>query len=176
VMSPLFVIGGMIFFKAVARVAKLPFTKKWKKASLTVLSLFLTSFLLFNSGWIYTITNDNPTQFALNSHIDAPRFSDQEVLAAQWMVGSKGDRTELYGDEYGHLPFLSLVGQSLTFYPYTTFARGADVIILLRSTNLAGKITIQTGYASLNDSLFYQKSLVNSNLVYDNGGARAYHP
>jgi uncharacterized membrane protein len=178
VLAPLFVIGAMVFFGAVARIARLPFTKKTEKACLTILAIFLAIFLLFNSGWIYAITNDNPTQFALSSQIDAPRFNEQEVLAAQWMESSRLNGTVLYGDDFGTLLLDSVAGPQnpQTFYSYTTFASNTDALILFRSTNLDGRITMSTGYASMNDSLFYQNSIVKSNLVYDNGRAQVYHP
>jgi uncharacterized membrane protein len=185
VLAPLFAVGGVFFFQGVTRIAGLPFTRKWEKASLTALSVFLAIFLLFNSGWIYTITNDNPTQYALNSHIDAPRFSDQEVLAAQWVINSRNNSTRLYGDQYGWLLLNSYSQADINiFQPYSTFARGYDAIILFRSTNIEGRMTPQAysssalGYSSLNlnDTTFYQSSIINSSLIYDNGGARAFHP
>jgi uncharacterized membrane protein len=183
VLAPLFVIGGTVFFKAITRVARLPFTKKWEKRSLTALSLFLAIFLLFNSGWIYTITNDYPTQYALNSQIDAPRFSDQEMLAAKWIVSSKLCETWVAGDEYGWLPLFALTGQVHTAYfdPWgwrSGALPGKDVIVLFRGGNLEGRLADSyspTGYFSLNDSPFYRETIVNSSLIYDNGGARAYH-
>ena len=178
VLAPLFVVGGLIFFRAVTRIAGTSFAKKQQKASLTALSIFLALFLLFNSGWIYTVTNDNPTQFALNSHADAPRFSGQEVLAAQWVDSGKLNGTALYGDEFGRLLLSSFSGPQNTqvFNTYTAVARGENGIILFRSTNLEGTITMTDGQASLTNSSFYQNSVANSNLVYDNGAARAYHP
>lgn len=178
VLAPLFVVGGLIFFSAVTRIAGTSFAKKQRKASLTALSIFLALFLLFNSGWVYTVTNDNPTQFALNSHADAPRFSDQEVLAAQWVDSGKVNGTVLYGDEFGRLLLSSFSGPQNTqvFYTYTAITRGENDIILFRSTNLKGTITMTAGQASLTNSSFYRKSIANSNRVYDNGAARAFHP
>jgi uncharacterized membrane protein len=182
VLAPLFVIGGMVFFKAITRIARQPFTKKWEKRSLTALSLFLAIFLLFNSGWIYTITNDNPTQYALNSHADAPRFSDQEMLAAKWVVSSKLSNASVGGDEHGWLPFLALSGPehivTLTQYGWKfNAAPGKDGILLYTSANLEGKVAVpssSTGEVSLNDSGFFRGTITNSSLIYDDGGARAY--
>ena len=178
VLAPLFVVGGLIFFRAVTRIAGTSFAKKQQKASLTALSIFLALFLLFNSGWVYTVTNDNPTQFELNNYVDAPRFSDQEVLAAQWVDSGKVNGTVLYGDEFGRLLLSSSSGPQDTqvFQTFTTIARGENSIILFRSTNLKGTITMTAGQASLTNSSFYQNSIAKSNLVYDNGAARAYHP
>jgi uncharacterized membrane protein len=185
VLAPLFVVGGMYFFQGVTGIARLAFTKKREKAAFTALSVFLAIFLLFNSGWIYTITNDNPTQYALNSQVDAPRFSDQEVAAAQWIVNAKINSTELYGDQYGWLLLNSYSqGDINLFTPSSAFARGADSIILFRSTNIEGRMIDQSytysssvpEYTSLNGTAFYESSIVNSNLIYDNGAARAYHP
>jgi len=183
VLAPLFVIGGMVFFKAITRIARVPFTKKWEKRSLAALSLFLAIFLLFNSGWIYTITNDNPTQYALNSRADAPRFSDQEMLAAKWIVSSKLSGTWVAGDDYGWLPFLALTGPehvvSLTQYGWKNDVQpGKEVILLFRTANLEGRLADSTspvGDISLNDSSFYRETFINSSLIYDSGAARAYY-
>jgi uncharacterized membrane protein len=184
-LAPLFVIGGMVVFKAISRIARQPFTNKWEKRSLTALSLFLAIFLLFNSGWMYTITNDNSTQYALNSRADAPRFSDQEMLAAKWIVSSKLSETWVAGDEYGWLSFFALTGKenttSFTQWRLTDDAsHGKEVIVLFRRTNLEGSLAQVSSSASvvdisLNDTYFYRSEIVNANLIYDNGAARAYH-
>jgi uncharacterized membrane protein len=180
VLAPLFVIGGMVFFRAITRVARLPFTKKWEKRSLTALSLFLAVFLLFNSGWIYTITNDNPTQYALNAHADAPRFSDQEMLAAKWAVTKRLPTSWVAGDAYGSLLFFALTGghQVMAFdqWGWGTTPSGKEVIVLLRSANLEGRLAITglTDDRSLNDSWPY-RATINSSVIYDNGAARAHY-
>jgi uncharacterized membrane protein len=184
VLAPLFVIGGTALFKAISRIARQPFTKKWEKRSFTALSLFLAIFLLFNSGWIYALTNDNPTQYALNSHADAPRFSNQEMLAAKWIVGSKSSETWVSGDAYGWLPFFALTGADHTtsFYQWGWWGHdlplGTEVIVLFRSANLEGILAdtnTTTIEVSLNNTNFYHYTFANSSLIYDNGGARAYH-
>jgi uncharacterized membrane protein len=182
VLAPLFVIGGTVVFKAITRIAGLPFTKKWEKRSLTALSLFLAIFLLFNSGWIYAITNDNPTQYALNSHTDGPHFSDQEMVAAKWVVTSRISGTWVAGDEYGSLLLLAVTGgeHSVTFNQWGWISNtpaGQKVIVFFRGANVEGRLadsSSPTGDLSLNDSSLYRNEIVNASLIYDNGAARAY--
>jgi len=183
VLAPLFVIGGTVFFRAVTRIARRPFTKNWEKRSLTALALFLAVFLLFNSGWVYAITNDNPTQYALNSRADGPRFSEREMLAATWIVSSKLCETKVGGDEYGWLPLFALHGPE-SIISFTQFGwrndegPGKDAVLLFRSANREGTLALAdqpVKEVSLNNTLFVQKLIANSSLIYDNGAASAYH-
>lgn len=48
-----------------------------------MISVILCIFMLFNSGWIYEVTGDNPTSYLLNNKIDNPTFNEMEVTGAK---------------------------------------------------------------------------------------------
>lgn len=76
-----------------------------------VAALFVVT-LLFSTGLIYEVTQQDPTSFFLNNAIDAPLFNAREVTAAQWLYTVKGSETgtaaPVYADFYRSLLLTSL--------------------------------------------------------------------
>jgi len=73
---------------------------KNKKAFVKFLSVFLAIFLLFNSGFVYEITQDNPVYFYLNPEIDGAYFNQQEVIGAKWLFHNRNKKHLVYADSY----------------------------------------------------------------------------
>jgi len=40
---------------------------------------------VFSTGFVYEVTHDGSTSFILNNAVDAPRFNDREIVAAEWI-------------------------------------------------------------------------------------------
>lgn len=76
-----------------------------KKASILICSLFLSVFLLFNSGFAYEISGE-PSYMSLNASIDYPRFVTQEVKCATWFSQNYDPSKNIYCDAYRVLLFL----------------------------------------------------------------------
>ena len=116
-LSPFFVIGGFFIAEILQRISKKKFVLK-KSAIFGLFSSFLCIFLLFNSGWIYEVTKDNPTSIAL-SEVDYPVFKDSEVTGAKWLHEFKSDG-KIYADDYRWLLIIGFEGYLITpGCPYT---------------------------------------------------------
>lgn len=113
ILSPLLVIGGITVLSEIASIAKLNQQNETKYFIL--LSLFLAVFLLFNSGIVYEITGEEPSYISFNNSIDAPRFTEIEVSAANWINKEKSSNVSVYGDEYMGLLLSGMLGENNHF-------------------------------------------------------------
>ena len=111
-LAPFCVIGGIFIFDILNSHTRIKRPGRLNKSisPLTVFSVFLAVFFVFNSGWVYEVCNDVPTSFALNSSFDSPVFSEQEISGALWLVNFKDDRT-VTADSHRRLLLYSFMGK-----------------------------------------------------------------
>ncbi|MGZ4901403.1 MAG: DUF2206 domain-containing protein [Halobacteriota archaeon] len=50
-----------------------------------LVAVFFVVLFVFSTGSVYEVTHDGSTSFILNNAVDAPRFNDREIVAAQWI-------------------------------------------------------------------------------------------
>jgi uncharacterized membrane protein len=81
-LAPISVIGGIEFFRFI--ISKLKLAEVNKKSA-ELLSIFLVVFLLFNSGLVYALANDNSQSIALNSSYDTANYNQMEKTSASWL-------------------------------------------------------------------------------------------
>jgi uncharacterized membrane protein len=68
----------------------------------------------FSTGFVYEVTQQQSTSFILNNNVDAPRFSEQEVVGAQWLHDVRSSATvgapllPIYADAHRRVLFDSL--------------------------------------------------------------------
>jgi uncharacterized membrane protein len=176
-LAPFCVIGGVAVFNGLGKVLRVNHGSNVAESSLKILSIFLLVFLLFNSGFIYETTKNNPTSMSLSSSVDYPRFSDSEVQAAKWIANSSGN-SPLYGDAYGsQLLFEFAFWRVATFWGETKEIP-PGVYVYLRTQNARGRImwsekTYTLNYTDIQDSTLGEV-LNKTDKIYDNGGAEIY--
>jgi uncharacterized membrane protein len=179
-LAPLCVIGGLTIFGGLGKNLRPPQTSHAADGSLKIVATLLVVFLLFNSGFVYEVTKDNPTSMSLNSEVDYPRFSDSEVRAAVWMT-SLSNVSTMWGDAYGrNLLFEFAFWRVGTFWGETE-ERPFDAYVFFRSENVKGKVmwsekTYPGNYTSIQDSPFFKVTLDGAVKVYDSGEAEVYRP
>jgi uncharacterized membrane protein len=71
------------------------------------IAVFLSVFLLFNSGFVYRITGE-PSYISLDAKMDYPRFVTQEMLSAEWLTDNRNEEMHAYVDDYRWLLLSSL--------------------------------------------------------------------
>lgn len=81
-LAPISVIGGITFFKFI--ISKFKLSGENRK-SVQLLSIFIVVFLLFNSGLIYALANDNSSSIALNPTYDTANYNQMEEISASWL-------------------------------------------------------------------------------------------
>ena len=87
-LAPAIVIGGLTFIDIIYKIITKKFKfeiKNFKDKSFKLVSLFLIIYLLFNSGLIYELANDNSPSIALNSTLDTASYNEMEIDGANWL-------------------------------------------------------------------------------------------
>jgi uncharacterized membrane protein len=115
-LSPYVVIGWSSVINVISR-KQLPRAVKGKpQLSLKFIAPFFVILLLFNTGFIYHVANDNPTSISFDSEIDYPKFSNQEVIGAQWTFSAMSGG-QVYADQYRWLLLGSIDWFRTAIYP-----------------------------------------------------------
>jgi len=104
-LAPFFIIGILTVSRSLLKLKNIQWNNEYYTKTVKIISVFLIIFLMFNSGWIQTMTGDNPTSISL-SNVDGPIFNKQEILAAKFAKEHIEDNS-IYADGYRHLIFLS---------------------------------------------------------------------
>jgi len=180
-LSPFFVIGGIMFFKMLTRVAGVSWTNESVKSSLKMLSVILVIFLLCNTGFIYEVAKDNPTSIALSNLEDAYVFNEQEVISAKWLSDVKSG-SRVHSDRFGWLLLCGMVYfDEVRYHDYLgdTKKIPEHTYIYLRSITVKrDRIKVKeesnTCYISLQNSTFFNEVLIHRNKIYANGGSEIY--
>lgn len=146
--------------------------------SLQVFAIFLTVFLLFNSGWVYEFCNDAPTSFALNSSLDSPVFSKQEISGALWLGAFKDD-SPVAADSYRRLLLSSIMGRGNCHVLQVESIENIESYLFMGHYNIF-QMHITTHRISGVTMLEQQVELSDINIllntVYDCGGAKIHSP
>ncbi|WP_321422509.1 DUF2206 domain-containing protein [uncultured Methanobacterium sp.] len=98
-LAPAIVIGGLAFLKIIRKILNEKFNleiKNFKDKSIKILSVFFIVYLLFNSGLIYSLANDDSNSIALNSSLDSPAYNDLENNGMIWITDHAANLTRNY--------------------------------------------------------------------------------
>lgn len=149
--------------------------------------LFLTFFLLLNSGLIFEISNEPSTSFVLNPNKDFPAFSASEVVGANWGTIYISNPKNVYGDLFGEqllLGFYPLDKKGIHYFVgrTTTLPSSNNTYIYLRNINTKNKILLDFKgwgtpeiYIPLTTSPFYKYILYQSMKIYCNDRAQWWY-
>ena len=184
-LAPFFVIGGINLLHAVVKVLKINIDRHSRHSSI-IISVFLSIFIIFNSGLIYEIAQDEPNYISFNNSIDAPRFNEQEVLTAMWLKDKKDINTKVYSDEYRGLLLLGILGEWNIFNIFNIFNidlitdKPDHVYIFLGKKNVKeGKLIVHTfgrGKDSKNiKNLQLNEKLLGMSTIRSDGSTIVYY-
>ena len=172
ILAPFCVIGGVAFLRVISR----PFRSSWAdksiKTSFKILSLFLSIFLLFNTGFIYEVLQDSPTSISLDStnKVDFPKFNDMEVLGAKWLNDMKVNKF-VYADRYRMLLLGSFEWEDARVTPVNISKIPRDSYIYLGTLNVMKEIMVDYTNKYTNS-----ENITNSgNKIYASGGTSVYY-
>lgn len=197
VLSPFAIIGCQYIFEVIISILKkvrLPLNSNSKdlKVPLKIFGVFLTIFLLFSSSLVFEVTKDPyPSLFTLNKKTEFPVFTSEEIGGANWLK-SYTDGNQIFTESRGsalpnHRTTLLLssffIYDSLTkFYfhqdrinipsnSYIYFGSFAEKGILLGNKTFGWN----KEHIPLKNTLFYNKVILNSSQIYENGGSSVYY-
>ena len=184
-LAPFFIIGGEEIFRILHNYFSIEYTHS---KSLKKLSIFLTIFLLFNSGFIYEIVNQDLFSISLSqesmksSGIDRQNrlydafFTNQDILGISWLAKNRSNHSFVYSD-LSRKSILKSYGMMLD-----SIILNVDSKVLDESCIFLGYPNVRYGFMngprwSSNiwsiDNIYF---LLNSkNKIYSNGGAITYY-
>ena len=187
-LAPFCVIGCIAFFRVLGRVNRTSWTDQRVGSSLKVLSVFFAIFLLFNTGLVYEIAKDSPTSISLNNTIKHPRFhfNDQEAYGARWLANTVEKESDIYTGDFGRFILYDFVHDKTKVRVFGNETKRIshdscifmgllnvkeDEVVVLKRT-AAGFFR---DYAKLSNSTFYNKVIIHTNKICDNGDAQIYY-
>jgi uncharacterized membrane protein len=174
-LSPFSIIGGLEFFKIIAKKFNMPKTKRVYANSLKILSIMLVVLFLFYTGFIYEITNESPTSISL-SKIDYPLFHDSEFHSSAWLNNVEVGNT-IYADEYRKLLF-SRFGKGNAVSFKENFWINPDSYIFFGKHNIIkNQILIPISSNSFSNRTYveFYTLIENKNKIYDNNNSEIYY-
>ncbi len=104
-LAPFFIIGSAVTLKFVVNKIK-PLKYKYSEFSLKPLGVFLTIFLLFNSGVATELAGDYSTSMVFDKKDWVFFFKhDQDTASSQWLAKNRSGR--VYGDYFSSISFMN---------------------------------------------------------------------
>lgn len=184
VLSPLMIIGGTYIFKFLT-----PRRVQFSRVSLTLISIFLTVFLLFNSAWIYGFADEYPKSIrslALyqNSVAQGDDFGrnelytayylDQDVYSAEWLSEYHNPDVTIYAD-FGRKNLILRSYGMLSDREFMTKSTPLNnAYLYLGYLNAKYGVMRGAGYR-----FWYIHEIIpdlsDTNLLYENGGAKVIY-
>jgi uncharacterized membrane protein len=150
-----------------------------------VAALFIVLFL-FSTGFIYEVTGQQSTSFILNGNVDAPRFNEREVTAAQWLYEVRGETQEgillpIYADAHRRVLFDSLdLEHPASEFPSSLYRTPSNAYIYLGTFNVdSGQVAqVRTTTVLQGTVISYAdlgKTTDGRSKIFDDGGAAVYY-
>jgi uncharacterized membrane protein len=148
-------------------------------------ALFILLFL-FSTGFVYEVTGQQSTSFILNSNVDAPRFNEREVTAAQWLHQVRGETQDgillpIYADAHRRVLFDSLdLGHPALEFPNWPYRTPSNAYIYLGTYNVErGQVAqVRTTTVLQGTVISYTalgKTTDSRSKIFDDEGAAVYY-
>lgn len=197
ILSPFFIFGLYFLSKMFIRILNFRFTQFHfsKKTSLKIAAFILPIFLLFNTGFMYSISNEgssiiNPT-WAINQGTSKDRavlynsyVPIDEIASAIWIKQNNVNASALFSDYRA---------RNNAINAFATFSRGETQLlfqnlekingssyIYLRQLNIVDKL-FEGGREETGETILYNTTAVDnvlsigSSLIYCSGGSQVYY-
>lgn len=175
-LAPFFVIGGLILFNSINNSIRVFRDNQVVVNPFKLLSVFLSIYLLFNSGWVYELANDDCRSISLNIMADGPHYNDREITGAKWLNSVKVSDS-FSADEYRHLLLMGLL-RTFEFHPLSDDFSGKDLYLYVGTFNIMKNevvVHITKGEIHTRELVSLEHLIFNINKVYDNGGSHVYY-
>jgi uncharacterized membrane protein len=142
--------------------------------SYKVAAILIAIFLLFNTGFIFEVTNQNYNSFALSEDVDYPLYNQKELKGAYWLHYFKNE-DEIYADLYRLLLFGGIEGRNKNHKPLKSNSILRDSYLYLGTKNIIDKQVLiknqhKDQYEYINVSIFSSKK----NKLYTNYESQIY--
>ncbi|MCC7551738.1 MAG: DUF2206 domain-containing protein [Methanobacterium sp.] len=178
VLSPFFVTGFIAFLDFFGKIINLRIKINIEKNYLKIVSGFLMVFLLFNTGFIYQVANDDSQTISLNSTFDSPTLNQRELICVEWF-GNYKDSKRIFADRYKSLVLYGIFNEDRP----RTFSDNKDknpkgTYSFIGSANIETQqyvIMPRIQQVRLSESIDLSNIIAEQNEIYDNGGSQIYY-
>ena len=157
IVAPFILIGFKDTLNLLEKISKIKINNE---TGLKIISVFLSLYLLFNSGWIYEITNDAPIWFALNKNVNYTIFHEAEIAGAKWFY-AKTNSTIIYADDNNIKLLDSLNGENVEAITSDGYIPG-NAFIFLGNYNVKNKILF---IVSIRNDTFVEEYMNSTNIT-----------
>jgi uncharacterized membrane protein len=143
-----------------------------ENTTLSIVAVFLAVFLLFNSGFVYTLSGENITSYTLlatNPNLEyPPRWTDADVAGAAWLHDNHG-QTSIYSP----VLYKDLIG--MTDEPSLRVISGNVTTETLNSYVFVGALPVDAQLPRLNQTVQVTNVVKDRNQIFSNGDIRVYY-
>jgi len=175
-LSPLSIIGGLFFIKTISSLFNMNPDHPFNNRSLQILSIFFVFFMLFNTGFISNVLNQN-FQYKISKDNDSPLFNDKEVFCAKWILNVKNSSL-IYGDNYRFLLLKGMDWNNVSSLSSYTINLNKKFYLFLGTVNILDKQVLIRDASSSSLIVHYvgmDQYCNNKNEIYSNGGAEIFY-
>lgn len=156
-LAPFAVIGGIMIFNMISKIVMRSWNENPDRSSIKIMFIFFIIYFLFNSGFVYEITKDNPESISLsqetiknygNVEIKANFFTsfipEQDYFSAIWLSKNRNNKMNVNMDlsrknnllvSYGNQGLYSILSKSPSkifrgSYIYTGYLNNVDKMMV----------------------------------------------
>ncbi len=191
--SPLFTIGGFFVIEKSINMLNIK-SSKYNTVVLILFLVILTPYFLFNTGFVYEITNDSPISMSLgmermkNSNISKVDFyntytPENDVYSARWYKYYNPNKYKIiYADTDSRHNVLVSYGMSSKYEYFSLFKKDilitenellSNYYIYLSKFNVCDNSYV-SGYKSIISTSVISPLISNSSRIYSNGCGEIY--
>ena len=181
-LAPFCVIGGITVLRVISKIVRVSWTNKAVRSSLKILSVYFVIFLLYQTGFVFYVTEGQSTSISLNSTAEGYCFNDQEVSGAMWLNGVKGS-SPVYADEPRWLILYTRLGpEQLNMFTVNNINRTRENSYIYfgtrnaveRDVALRHETGVEPGVSSVFEYINSEYIVDSRSKIYTNGGCEIY--
>ncbi|WP_292520022.1 DUF2206 domain-containing protein [Methanoculleus sp.] len=176
-LAPFAIIGGIALYDAVVGKIRVIMAAPLMGTAYQALSAFFVVFLLFNSGLIYQVVNDDPTSMALETTGDKPVFNGKEVQGARWLF-SEGNKRPIYVDGTRWWLLLGFDLRHQRYLPENASLMEPNSYLYFGTYNLmreSVRLEAQEHAVTVAGYTDAGRYVQDQNRIYDNAGSAIYY-
>jgi uncharacterized membrane protein len=138
-------------------------------------AILIAIFLLFNTGFIFEITNQNYNSFALNEKVDYPLYNQKELKGAYWLHYYKND-DKIYADAYRSLLITGIEGRKSHRYLKNDSVLHNEYIYLGTKNTVDKQVLIKNQYNEVYEYAYINSSkyIITKSKLYTTSGSQVY--
>lgn len=190
-LAPYGIIGGITIFNVISKVVSMGHANDFDRNSMKILSIFFILYFLFNSGFVYELTKDNPESISLSQETIRNNANvagkvkfytsfipEQDYYGAIWMSKYRNYRSEVYNDvsrrnnlllSYGDQGVYSMISSnpnriSRNSYIYLGYLNNVEKIVVGPRFNRYWNLSNIEPYLDSNSKIYTN----NGSIVYRN--------